>query len=329
MKVLAAVDAVRRGQRVEDDLVECKSDWPDTEKARQFAGLCNRARGHPVLLIVGLDEKTGRVTTLNSTDPANWWPSFSARFDEVAPDLDVHMVVPVGNDEQVVALLFGTGRVPYVVKSSDGTGPHREIPMRAGTATRAAYRHEIVKMLGPTINLPSITALSAEIFAARRISPGGPASEETTVQIAGTVWVYIEHLAADFAMIPAHRIEARLSFIDVVLPVSVQTAQSTLRFFGKDESPPTRQPERRFGVDARHDGLLVTGPGRTPMYFSRQVNLEDMEEIATAKSCKITMTLYVDGSDVPVRLVTVADRQDSRNTNGSEVAYWASPVGMA
>jgi hypothetical protein len=44
MKALEIIEAVRRGEKVEDDLVECKSDWPALSKARQLAGLCNKAR---------------------------------------------------------------------------------------------------------------------------------------------------------------------------------------------------------------------------------------------------------------------------------------------
>lgn len=101
IKVLDVVEAIRRGEKVEDDLVECKLDWPDVSKARQFAGLCNKARGSDVLLIIGLNEKTGSVHPLGSTDPATWWTSFQARFDEAPPNLTVHLRVAVGDGEFV------------------------------------------------------------------------------------------------------------------------------------------------------------------------------------------------------------------------------------
>jgi hypothetical protein len=44
VKVLEIVEAVRRDAKVEDDLVECKWEWPETSKVRQFAALCNKAR---------------------------------------------------------------------------------------------------------------------------------------------------------------------------------------------------------------------------------------------------------------------------------------------
>lgn len=116
IKVLDVVEAIRRGEKVEDDLVECKLDWPDVSKARQFAGLCNKARGSDVLLIIGLNEKTGSVHPLGSTDPATWWTSFQARFDEAPPNLTVHLRVAVGDGEFVTALAFDTSRVPFLVK---------------------------------------------------------------------------------------------------------------------------------------------------------------------------------------------------------------------
>jgi hypothetical protein len=70
MKALEIIEAVRRGEKVEDDLIECKSDWPALSKARQLAGLCNKARGSDVLLMIGLDEQTGVVHALPSTDRA-------------------------------------------------------------------------------------------------------------------------------------------------------------------------------------------------------------------------------------------------------------------
>jgi hypothetical protein len=151
IKVLDVVEARRRGEKVEDDLVECKLDWPDVSKARQFAGLCNNARGSDVLLIIGLNEKTGSVHPLGSTDPATWWTSFQARFDEAAPNLTAHLRVAVGDGEFVTALGFDTSRVPFLVKSRDGSAPHFEIPIRDGTTTRSAHRHEVLRLLGPTI----------------------------------------------------------------------------------------------------------------------------------------------------------------------------------
>lgn len=305
--MLAAVEAAEQGLPIEDDLVECKGAWPDAMKAKQFAGLCNKARGHPVILIIGLDETTHKVTPVTSTDPADWWAAFSARFDEVAPDLAIHMVVPLDNGRRVVALQFDTDRVPYVVKSSDGAGPHREIPIRDGTGTRAAYRHEILKMLGPTINLPTVSALDASltVYARERKEP---ATAEECHRFSGVVHLYLEHLTPNFAMIPTHRIKARLEMAGVDVEADVQTV--SVMWFPRSEQKPTPPPPPLYGVDARPDGLLITGSGRTPLYLSGSVAVHDYTTISTATSATIGLALYVDGSEVPLRLVINATRDD-------------------
>ena len=82
-RALAAVDALRRGERIEDDLIECKCIWPDPAKApRQLAGSCNRATGEPVIWIVGVDESTGKTYLRGSEDPADWWAQVGKRFDQ-------------------------------------------------------------------------------------------------------------------------------------------------------------------------------------------------------------------------------------------------------
>jgi hypothetical protein len=36
-RAVQAVEAVLAGGRIEDDLIECKADWPDESKVRQLA----------------------------------------------------------------------------------------------------------------------------------------------------------------------------------------------------------------------------------------------------------------------------------------------------
>ena len=59
-RVIELVDLVLGGRRVEDDLIECKSEWPDPQKraaARQLAGHANKARDEPILWIIGLERR--------------------------------------------------------------------------------------------------------------------------------------------------------------------------------------------------------------------------------------------------------------------------------
>lgn len=126
-RVLELVDAVRRGERIEDDLVECKREWPGVEKARQLAGSANSAHDSPLLIIVGVDEDAGVVVPVDDTDPADWWSRISARFDQDTPPmLERHLRIHVGEGQAVVALLFSTDRAPYLVKVDGGGSPERD-----------------------------------------------------------------------------------------------------------------------------------------------------------------------------------------------------------
>jgi hypothetical protein len=64
-RVIDLVDLVLAGGRIEDDLVECKSQWPDPQQrssTRQLAGHANKAHDEPILWIIGIDEKTHTLT---------------------------------------------------------------------------------------------------------------------------------------------------------------------------------------------------------------------------------------------------------------------------
>src|SRR5215218_4078138 len=101
--VLAAVDARRSGISPEDDFTECKATWPEPDKARQLAALANRAAGEPIVYIIGLDDTSGAVTDPGPVDPADWYPGLEKHFDEVAPEVLLHMRVCVGENEYVHA----------------------------------------------------------------------------------------------------------------------------------------------------------------------------------------------------------------------------------
>src|SRR2546428_9721512 len=67
--VLAVVDQVPNGHRVEDSRVELKSSWPiPAEAARRIAGHANASGGAPIPWIIGLDEQRGVVPFASTTD---------------------------------------------------------------------------------------------------------------------------------------------------------------------------------------------------------------------------------------------------------------------
>lgn len=164
-KVRELIDRVIHRQPVEASHVEIKREWPDANKAaRHIAGLCNAARGAPVIWIVGLDEKTGAVTT-PSAEFANMWSAIRGEFDGEAPSV-IHNL-PIRLDcHTVVALLFDASRAPFVVRNvahnAPGGGPvTHEVPWREGNAIRTARRHELIRMLAQAVHVPSIEVLNA------------------------------------------------------------------------------------------------------------------------------------------------------------------------
>ncbi|MBB5788788.1 hypothetical protein [Jiangella mangrovi] len=73
VRVLEAVARVRASGAVEDDLVECKSEWPDpVQKARQLGGMANRATPEPITWIIGVDDKARAVTMPSGVEVSNW-----------------------------------------------------------------------------------------------------------------------------------------------------------------------------------------------------------------------------------------------------------------
>lgn len=288
LKVLEIVEAVRRGAKVEDDLVECKWEWPETSRVRQFAALCNKARGSEVLLIVGLDERDGTVNAQIGTDPASWWHSFEARFDEAAPDLTSHLRVAVGDGEFVTALIFDTSRVPFVVKSPPGSAVDREVPIRAGTRTRSAHRRELLQLLAPTIRLPTLILLTgavkvewhAAVEANDEASPPRPARAEHA-SVGVDTSIYVEHLVPEFVMIPKHQMRARLRFGDqeLALKPNIHVPSS----FQNTPGPAPKQ----FGVDHRREGVLVTGPGVMWIGWGEEVPLDKFAELDGSDACRL------------------------------------------
>ena len=185
--MLAAVEALRRGEKIEDDHLECKRQWPEPEKVRQLAGAANHAAGDPVIWVVGIDESTGAIHARGPQDPADWWAACSSRFDQTPPDLEHHMVVYVGAQESVVALAFRTDRAPYVVKTPSGGAPEREVPIRDGARTRSARRDELIRMLVPATSTPPAVVLSAEVGARWRAE--SPARDDQKSRIPETTYL--------------------------------------------------------------------------------------------------------------------------------------------
>ena len=165
--VLQVADQVSKKQPCEDNRVELKVNWPDDpyKAARQIAAHANASRGENILWIIGIDESKG-ITGADKTELANWLPQVRSYFSEVYPEV-VDINVPV-EDKTLVALLFSTESIPYVVKNKvynqKGGGPvELEVPWREGCSTRSARRSDLIRLLVPISRLPTVNLLGANI----------------------------------------------------------------------------------------------------------------------------------------------------------------------
>lgn len=164
-KVYKIIDLVKAHTRIEDDLVELKRTWIDAHKAaRRIGGHANCARGEPILWLIGIDEANGNVPGADQNEFADWFAQVQSQFVEnVAPELITHVNVPV--DSVIVpALYFATDRSPYVVKNQDGGAITSDVPWRKGTMTHSATRSDLLRLLTPTLQLPTAEVVSATMM---------------------------------------------------------------------------------------------------------------------------------------------------------------------
>ncbi len=308
LRVLAAVDALRRGERVEDDLIECKRVWPDPVKApRQLAGSANRAAGEPIIWIIGVDEDTGQVHARGADDPANWWAQVGKRFDQTPPDLLHHATVHVGTEETVVALAFRTDAAPYLVTTSGGS-PEREVPLRVGTSTRSAHRHELLRILRPATTVPPADLLEAHVTAtwhgATPTTDERPSRTECTT-LGGSAKIYLEYVGSRAIVLPAHRMRAMLTSGEITLSLE---ASVSAPYHSSDSPPPPPPP---FGVTTTRDGVVCTGPGGFLVELLGGSGDDQRGQWGQVSIWRLDIELGVVSAARPLRLTADLHRQQS------------------
>jgi hypothetical protein len=312
-RVLELIDAVLSGNRIEDDLVECKRRWPGVEKARQLAGSANSARGDPLLWIVGLDEDAHQTVPVGDQDPAQWASQVSARFDQdIAPVLLQHLRVPVGDGKAVIALLFSTDRAPYVVKTAGGS-PEREVPIRDGTRTRSARRDELIRILTAAVLTPAALVLDAEVNYLTTV-PASPAAQQpfppTTVErparmhepkdaatsgisqilMYGSISFFLEHRGDEVLVAPAHEMSAILTLGHYQISMKAVTATTRA----------SKIP--RWGVYGYEDNLICTASGSTSLNLSAQAPFRARAYMSSVEEALLSVTLGFAGAPRPVHL---------------------------
>ncbi|WP_459384538.1 hypothetical protein [Arthrobacter humicola] len=303
-KVISAVDRIRGGQSAEHDLIECKRDWPQENKARQLAGSLNRAGGDPVIYIIGIDEKTGAVHDISGTDVLEWWGQMTPKFDQLPPEMVRHISVPVGEGgEHVMAVAFASDRAPYLVKTGSAN-PSLEVPMREGTGTRTARRDELLRLLLPAVRLPRVVVLEADLkghYTPPRM--GRPNGEE--LKCFGNLRIYIEHEGEGATTFPAHgmRGQARINGEKFVLEITppMETA-----------SVPTGTAN--FSFQRPSDGVTVTGPRAVSLRLSvRSLTPDHNPLLIAANEIEIDLGLDVLHSIKPLKIRVSLTRETASN----------------
>lgn len=307
-KVLAAVDRVRAGQQAEHDLVECKASWPPKEKARQLAGSLNRAGGDPVIYIIGIDERTAKVSEVSDVDIADWWSQMSSRFDQTAPEMVRHIPVAVGDGETVTAVAFSSDRAPYVLKPAPNSEIF-EVPIREGTRTRSARRDELLRMLIPAVSVPQVFALesrlSVEYYAQLPLDgddAGSAFKRDESADSFGSARIYFEHDGGTPVTLPTHQMRGRIMAGDSIFLATVSPARSIVTTPGTAFTPM---------MSATPDGVTLTGP--TAVSFDvgfDDLKVEELDALEDAQTVLLELTLPVLHAPRAVELAIELRRAD-------------------
>jgi hypothetical protein len=160
---LTVINQVESHQPCEDSRVELKASWPtDYAKAAcRIAGHANAARGERILWLIGVDESNG-VVGANYQELSDWIIGVSAQFEGLAPRF-YDLNVPTNSGNVVVALVFETDRVPYVVKNPY-YGKRKddpiafEVPWRDGARTQSSTRSDLMLILSDVRPLRSLVS---------------------------------------------------------------------------------------------------------------------------------------------------------------------------
>jgi hypothetical protein len=298
-RVLTRLQNLADGRKVEDKKVELKRELPEPQRAaRRIAALCNAASGEDVLWIVGADE-SGVLTTLPSIDLASWWLQVCAEFDELPPAME-DLFVPFGPGA-VLALSFRSDRAPYVVRNpvhgSPGGGPVAfEVPWREGTATRSAHRSELLRILVPASQVPTLEPISCS-FAGNAYNPSVPQRFIWNLYFS----FYIVPATKDPVVIPFHRCHGQVEVEGVPEPVRLD--RITITSYGH---PTTGQSGSQNVLPSTAD-VIAIGPGKLDLMGSA-----DWSEPPPTPGplARLTLELRTAGSQQPliVRAVLRRDR---------------------
>lgn len=314
-RVLAAVNKITRGGHFEDALIECKSEWPRPEKARQLAAHANSAYGAEIIWIIGVDEKTHTLTSPEPVDLANWWSEFSRSFDEVSPGLDDH-IVRIGHDQFVTALVFSTDQAPYIIKTGAEEGRvDREVPIRSGTRTRSAKRHELLGVLRPASSMPAYSLVSAELVALRSKSPD-------RLVLQSDAQIFIDQSTDCRIVLPHHLMRISIK--------SVGESGEPRRAIHLEATADKHLNGSGFikglGILNRPDGLVIAGPAVATVKGQVAISVKSERRLVEVETFELEIKLNVGGTgrDLNVNQYLRCDDRRYWQTSLSEWRYRAA-----
>lgn len=232
-RVLAIIDSVLAGHSVEDDdSVELKGVWVDAPAltARTLAAHANRARGAPILWIIGLDDKHHKITGSDIGEFSNWYAKLTSWFNGPMPYPALHFNAH-SNGRMVAAIVFDTGAAPFVVKhplfGNTKGAPEFEVPWRIGTATHSARREDLLRLLAPLVELPECELIECGLAQ----QPGG-----TTSVLLLSADIYVASSSMTKFVIPRHkcscrfRVDGQPHWVPMMVDFVGQPASPTLQF---------------------------------------------------------------------------------------------------
>lgn len=340
-RVLAIAEAALAGRQVEDDRVELKATWPaaDQKTARQIAGHANASGGEPILWIVGLDEKSQTFGSTSGEEPADWWGAITKHFAEVEPSLEI-LRVPIAPGQDVVALQFTTDRAPYVVSVEGGGRVSREVPWRAGNATRTAHRHELIRALVAEASVPHLELVGGLVDIDEFVHD--PHTGEYQHAAIGDIRVrcalnmFVS--SAGPAYLPEHRQTLTLTSSTTELTLAPFRFTGSYRFDGLTQSGIQRRvPAGNVSVFGS-SGLEVTGSGDLKLRGESVFNAKDADALMQSDTVNLDLRLPVDRSERSARLTCelsevqlgvgdIPDHNDSWHTQarfvvGAKASWW-------
>lgn len=312
-RVITAVDQIRAGQPVEHDFIECKRDWPRENKARQLAGSLNRAGGDPVIYIIGIDEGTGAIFDVPATEVSDWWTQITSKFDQTPPEMIRHMPVHIGdNGEHVVAVAFASDRAPYVVRTGN-PNPSLEVPIREGTHTRTARRDELLRLLIPTVSVPSTVMLKAG-FRLDRVETAIHGVRSTDFKPYGDLRIYFEHSSRELVTLPTHGMRGNLVVDSRAFPLRISPARGLTTLPGHPGAV----------MAAPKDGVTLDVPIAVSFEIEfPQLSEDDASEVEAAQSVKYEIEFDVLNAAKTVKASVVLEQEEFDTERSSTLTSWS------